>query len=144
MRIALNKTTLSLPIVRRSAFCKSVSLVMGIAIAISLPAPLVQQVPMVQAAAIINALIIGVMIALAGVLVWQPVLNGRFHPVLRGGVLAAFVHLDFIIYLWPDQSLFWQTILFAAVYGALLDYFATRLFGEGMVLAKDMQPPTAL
>lgn len=144
MRIALSRKTFGLPIVKRSAFCKSVSLVMGIAIAISLPEPLVQQVPMVQMAAIINALIIGVMIALAGVMVWHPVLNARFLPIPRGAVLAAFVHLDFIIYLWPDRSLFWQTILFAAVYGALLDYFATRFFGEGEALTKDLRVPSGL
>jgi hypothetical protein len=141
MRITFNKTSLGLPIMRRSVFCKTVSLVMGIAVAMSLPEPLVQQVPMVQAAAVINMLVIGVMIILAGMATWHPVYNGRIPPAVRGGVIAAFVHLDFIIYMWPDQSLFWQTMLFAAIYGALLDHFATKLYGDGLVLAKDLQPP---
>lgn len=144
MRLSFDKQAFRRPFMKRMGFCKGISLVMGILIVVGLPEPLVSQVPLVRAAAIINALIIGGVIGMAGLMTWHPVLRSRILPAPRGAVIAAFIHLDFIIYLWPDQSVFWQTVVFALAYGALLDYFATRMFGEGAVLLADVQPPMGI
>jgi len=110
------------------------SLLASIAVAFTLPAELIEKVPMVQAAMIVNGLIIGTMLALAGVFTWHPVFKARLHPIFRGALIAAFVHLDYTIYTWPDQPLFWKTMIIAAVFGAVIDQMATQLYGEGKKL----------
>lgn len=93
---------------------------------------------MVQAAMIINGILIGAFITLAGFITWHPMLKFRIHPLLRGALMASFVHLDYTIYTWPDQPIFWKTIIIAAIFGALVDMMATQLFGEGDKLLAGM------
>ena len=129
---------LSIPIAKRKFFCISISLLVSVAVALTLPAELIEKVPMVQAGMIINGLVIGMMLTFAGVFTWHPVFKFRIHPIFRGAVIAAFVHLDYTIYTWSDQPLFWKTMIAAAVFGALVDLMATQLYGEGEKLMKGM------
>ena len=126
------------PFIKRKLFCVLVCLAAAILIAFTLPQELVDNVPMVRAATIINGLIIGVFITVAGVVTWHPMFKFRFHPLLRGASIAAFVHLDYTIYTWTDQPLFWKTMIIAAVFGAVIDMMATQLFGEGQKLLEGM------
>ncbi|MDA1209032.1 MAG: hypothetical protein O2904_03295 [bacterium] len=126
----------NLPIVKRSAFCKTIGLLVGIAVAMSLPAEIVEAVPMIRAAAVVNILIASVFVAVMGLFTHHPVFKKRIHPLVRGGVIAAFVHVDFVIYMWPNQSQFWMAIGYAFAFGAVLDMLATQLFGEGKVLTE--------
>ncbi len=129
---------LALPIAKRKFFCIGISLLASIVVAYSLPEELIKNVPMVQAAMIINGLIIGTMLTFAGVFTWHPVFKFRIHPIFRGAIIAAFVHLDYTIYTWSDKPLFWKTMVIAAVFGALVDLMATQLFGEGKKLLEGM------
>ena len=52
--------------------------------------------------------------------------------------MAAFVHLDFTIYTWSNQPLFWKTMIIAAMFGAVIDMMATQLYGEGETLMEGM------
>lgn len=132
------KSPLQIPFCQRKYFCVLVSVAAGLYMAFSMPGDLVALVPMVRAAVIVNALILGFVITLAGVANRQPVFGFRFHPLLRGAVIGALIHLDFMIYAWSDQRVFWSTIIMAAIFGALLDWVATMLFGEGRKLTKDL------
>jgi hypothetical protein len=93
---------------------------------------------MAQTAIIINALVMGFVLTIIGVFDWQPVFRIRMHPLWRGAAVAAFVHLDYAITMWPDQPTFWKVIIIAAVFGAVIDLLATQLFGEGQQLLKGM------
>ena len=92
----------------------------------------------VQAGMIINGLVIGTMLTLVGVFTWHPVFKFRIHPIFRGAFISAFVHLGYTIYTWPDQPLFWKTMIIAAVFGAVIDQMATQLYGEGEKLMEGM------
>ncbi|HCI03298.1 MAG: hypothetical protein CL969_00185 [Euryarchaeota archaeon] len=129
---------LSLPLAKRKFFCIGASLLASIAVAFTLPAELIEKVPMVQAGMIINGLVIGTMLTFVGVFTWHPVFKFRMHPIFRGALIAAFVHLDYTIYTWSDQPLFWKTMIIAAVFGAVIDQMATQLYGEGDKLLKGM------
>jgi len=122
---------LTLPIAKRKFFCVGVSTIAAILVALTLPEELITNVPMVQAGAIINGVIMGTMITFAGVFTWHPLFKMRLHPLIRGALMAAFVHLDYTIYTWPEQPVFWKTMAIAAVFGALIDMMATQMFGEG-------------
>jgi len=126
------------PFFKRKTFCILVCLAAAILIAFTLPQELVDNVPMVRAATIINGILIGAFITLAGLITWHPMLKFRIHPIMRGAVMAAFVHLDYTIYTWPDPPLFWKTMIIAAVFGAVIDMMATQLFGEGQKLMEGM------
>jgi len=129
---------LALPFAKRKLFCVGISSVLAVIVAFTLPTELVETVPMVRAATIINGLIIGAFLTIAGVITWHPVFRFRVHPIFRGAAIAAFVHLDFTIYTWPDQPLFWKTMIIAAIFGAVIDLMATQLFGEGKELMEGM------
>lgn len=130
--------SLSLPIAKRKFFCVGASLFASLIVAFTLPAELIEKVPMVQAAMIINGLIIGTMLTFVGLFTWHPAFKFRMHPIFRGAIIAAFVHLDYTIYTWPDQPLFWKTMIIAAVFGATIDQLATQLYGEGEKLLDGM------
>jgi hypothetical protein len=85
----------------------------------------------VSAAVVVHLQIIGLLIALSGIVVWPSSIHRNVLPLIRGALVASVLHLDFVIAIWSDQTSFWQAVVFAAVYGALLDFFTTRLFGQG-------------
>ena len=126
------------PYVKRKMFVMLCCLAAGIGIAYSLPAEVVSSVPMVRAGAIINALIVGMGITLVGHVNWHPVFQCTIPAAARGAVIAAFVHLDYVIYIWPDQRAFWIATATAAVFGAVVDASATKLYGNGKTLAADV------
>lgn len=132
------KSVLQIPLAKRILFCFLFSIFSGSIVGMSMPESLVNDVPMVPMAAMINLLLIGGLIAISGLETWSYTFHRRVHPVFRGAAIAATIHLDFIVYIWPDQTAFWQAILYAAVYGALLDVFATQLFGQGKSLMKGL------
>lgn len=132
------ESLLSHPIVKRKMFCMLICIAAGIILALSLPGPLVNRVPLAQAGAIVNGMIMGAMLTMAGLVNWHPAFNMRLHPIIRGGMLAAVVHLNYVIYAWYDQSTFWTTILLAAIFGAVVDALATQMFGEGKKLAQNI------
>jgi len=129
---------LSLPFFKRKLFCVGITTILAVIVAFTLPSELIKTVPMVRAATIINGLIIGVLLTFAGFITWHPIFRFRIHPIFRGAIIAAFVHLDFTIYTWSDQPLFWKTMIIAAIFGAMIDLMATQLFGEGQELMEDM------
>lgn len=129
---------LTIPFCKRKYFCILVSVAAGLYMAFSMPSDLIALVPMVRAAVIVNALILGLVISIAGVANRHPYFGFRFHPLLRGALIGALIHLDFMIYAWSDQRVFWSTIIMAALFGALLDWVASMLFGEGRKLTKDL------
>ncbi|MBU2213166.1 hypothetical protein KJ996_00835 [Patescibacteria group bacterium] len=126
------------PLFKRKTFCILVCLAAALLIAYTLPQELVDNVPMVRAATIINGVLIGAFLTFAGFVTWNPMMKMRIHPLMRGAALAAFVHLDYTIYTWPDPPLFWKTMIIAAVFGAVVDMMATQLFGEGEMLLEGM------
>jgi len=128
----------TLPIAKRKFFCVGISTIAAILVALTLPAELIEKVPLVRAGAIINGVITGSFITLAGVFTWHPVFKMRLHPLFRGAMIAAFVHLDYTIYTWPQQDVFWKTLAIAAVFGAVIDLMATQLFGEGEKLMEGL------
>lgn len=132
------KQTLHVPLAQRIAFCVVVSIACGVLIGGTMPLDLVQQIPMLPVAAALNILLIGGLIALAGLETWSYAFHRTVSPLFRGAAIAATVHLDFVVYIWPNQTAFWKAIIYAAVFGAMLDLFATRLFGQGKSLRKGL------
>jgi len=128
----------TLPLVKRKIFCVGICLIVSILVAATFPAELVERVPFVRAGMIINGLIMGTLLTMAGFVTWHPLLKFRLHPIFRGAFVAAFVHIDYTIYTWGDQPTFWKTIAIAAVFGAVIDMLATQLFGEGKTLLEGM------
>ena len=122
--------------IKRKSFIMFLCLLAGIGVAASLPADVVETVPMVRAAGVINALVIGMAITLAGHVNWHPVFQCSVPSFLRGGVIAAIVHLDYVIYIWPDQGAFWIATASAAIFGSIVDASASKLFGEGKTLCE--------
>ena len=91
---------------------------------------------MIRAAMIINGIIIGGFLTLVGRIDFHPIWKMTIHPFFRGAVVAAFVHLDFVIYSWGNQPLFWKSIFFAAIFGGVVDLLATQTFVKGKVLGE--------
>ncbi|MBU0458509.1 hypothetical protein KJ652_00645 [Patescibacteria group bacterium] len=129
---------MNLPFFKRKLFCVGISTLAACIVAFTLPTELIAEVPMVRAATIINGMIIGTLITVAGFVTWHPIFKFRIHPILRGSIMAAFVHLDFTIYTWSNQPLFWKTMIIAAMFGAVIDMMATQLYGEGETLMEGM------
>ena len=124
------------PLTKRKLFCVGISLLVFGAIAFTLPQETIDDVPMIQAGIIVNGLLLGFVITIIGHIRFHTVWKMKFHPIVRGALIGAFVHLDNTIYTWADQPLFWKTMAFAAVFGGLLDMFATQLYGDGKVLTE--------
>ncbi len=124
------------PFAQRVLFCMGIALAIFLALMLLLPETFVSRVPMIREATIIHGLILGWGLALSGFVNWCPFLQTRIHPFLRGALITAFLHLDFAIYTWPVNLLFWKMILTAAAFGGALDLLATDLFGDGKKLAK--------
>ncbi len=122
----------------RKVFCIGSAVLVAAIIAQILPRELLENVPMIRAALFIHGLVLGFFLTLAGPFNRLPLWDLRFHPILRGGLMAAFVHLDFTIYTWMDPPVFWRTIVFAAIFGAIIDTIATQLFGDGKKLLRDL------
>ena len=122
------------PLTKRKLFCVGISLITFALIAKTIPAETAEAVPMFYAATLIHGLILGWAITVIGVFDWNPIFDIRMHSLLRGGVVGVFIHLDYTIYTWTQPEIFWKTIVFALVFGAVLDFIATILFGEGKKL----------
>lgn len=125
---------MQVPLMKRIVFCVTVSIICGVLVGASMPSALVKTIPMLPVAAALNVLLIGGLIALAGLETWSYAFHRAVNPLFRGAAIAATVHLDFVVYIWPNQTAFWKAIIYAAVFGALLDLFATHLFGQGKEL----------
>ncbi|MEO5363318.1 MAG: hypothetical protein H7838_06805 [Magnetococcus sp. DMHC-8] len=86
-----------------------------------------------------DRMLIGVVVALAGAFTTHPVLGFAYRPWLRGACMGAVVSLPLAagamggtpppgVSVW---MIFWATLLAGAVYGAIIDWAATRVGGEG-------------
>ena len=129
----------SLPYVRRKLLCCSLGLLAGAAMAVTMPVDVVTEMPLVQAGAVINGLLMGLMVSVVGFISVHPLFKIKIPVFLRGAVVAAFVHLDFVVYIWDDQPAFWSTIAMAAVFGGVVDLIASSVAGNGKVLNEGMQ-----
>lgn len=129
---------LSYPLARRKLFCIGFSVLIVFTIAQLLPGDIWSEVPTLYPAVIIHGLIVGWAITVAGLVNRMPFTVWPLHPLLRGGSVALFVHLGLAIHLWFNPPLFWRALFFAAAFGSLIDFTATKLFGDGKKLARGL------
>ena len=90
---------------------------------------------------LVNRIMIGVMVALMGIIVIYPIINIRLYPAIRGAFVGSVVSLDIAIpiLMAPDmQFAFWATIVAGALYGGIIDVIATKYAGEGKTLIKGL------
>lgn len=91
---------------------------------------------------IVNRVIIGAMVFLAGFIKFHPICGIRMYPLFRGFVIGAFVSLDLALGVFMEkvdgesQKIFWMTIIAGGVYGAIIDFIATKFSAEGEDLLK--------
>ena len=89
-----------------------------------------------------DRILIGMVVALAGAFTVHPILGFSYRPWLRGACMGTVVSLPLAagamggpetpqISLW---MIFAATLLAGAVYGAVIDWVATKVGGEGKVL----------
>lgn len=90
-----------------------------------------------------DRMLIGMMVAFAGAFTVHPVMGFSYRPLLRGACLGAVVSLPIApgILITPPTSgplapwmIFWGTIVAGAVYGAVIDWVATKVGGQGAAL----------
>ena len=136
---AYMKQLLRIPLYQRIVFCIGTSLLCGLVVGSTMPTALVRHLPMLPLAAALNILLIGGLIAISGVETWSYAFHRTVNPLFRGAAIAATVHLDFVIFIWPDQTAFWKAIVYASAFGGLLDLLATQLFGQGKALRKGIR-----
>lgn len=136
-----------LPMVQRKAICGIIGIAFGFLFAYLYSIrPELQNYPNFWGSALmwsilVNRLMIGIVIFIAGVFTVIPLFNWRFAPWFRGLMLGAFVSLD--LALWPltinldnAWSIFWFTIGAGAFYGLIIDIVATKITGEGKDLLR--------
>ena len=139
------KETLSLPIVKRIAIAKFLGLCGGL-LCISFVAKEMPEIwdlknPLFWTI-VINRIVLGVMVGIAGFMTIHPIFKFRCFPFLRGAVFGAFVSLSLafggIIGNTSSEAMtiFWATIIIGAVYGLIIDIVATKFGGEGKELLK--------
>lgn len=86
----------------------------------------------------------GMMIGFAGAFKHHPLFGFKLNPILRGIALGILTSLPLAIgtMITPVEAispwtLFWATILMGAIYGAIIDFAATKWGGEGKELLKN-------
>lgn len=131
--------TPKVPLHQRIIFCVVTSFICGLIVGGSMPVHLVRQIPMLPVAAALNILLIGGLIGLSGLETWSYAFHRTVHPLFRGAAIAATIHIDFIVFIWPDQTAFWKALLYAGIFGGLLDLLASQLFGQGKELRKGLR-----
>ncbi len=139
------KKTLSLPIVKRIAIAKVLGLGAGL-LCVSFAAKEMPEIwdcknPLFWTI-VINRVVLGVMVGIAGFMTIHPIFKFKCFPFLRGAVFGAFVSLDLafgglIGNNAPEaMMIFWATIIAGTVYGMIIDIVATKFGGEGKELLK--------
>ncbi len=138
------KQTFSLPIVKRIAIAEILGLGAGL-LCISFVAKEMPEIwdlknPLFWTI-VINRIVLGLVVGLAGFMTFHPIFKFRCFPFLRGAVFGAVVSLSMafgglIGNPHPEtmMTIFWATIIAGVVYGMIIDIVATKFGGEGKAL----------
>ncbi len=88
---------------------------------------------------LMNRFMIGFTIWLIGIYSHHPVFGFRIFPIFRWALFGAIVSIQMAIGVYftpiPQQNIiFWLTIVAGAIYGIVIDFVATKIWGEGKIL----------
>ena len=91
---------------------------------------------------LVNRIVLGFVVAIAGFITVHPFLGFKVPPVLRGAKLGALISLTMAIgvFMGPDSegawTGFWMIVIAGALIGAITDIIITKVVGEGDILRK--------